>query len=79
MLIFAHTPTQTRSIWHWPGTFWQVTRVRLKEGDPNHGKAWYVVKAAVDRSIVRAPSMNACPNHPTVNQPTLPFHLYFYI
>lgn len=37
-----NTRPQTRSIWHWPGTFWQVTRVRLKEGDPSHGKAWGV-------------------------------------
>lgn len=33
----------TRSIWHGePGTYWQVQRVALKEGDPNHGKAWGV-------------------------------------
>jgi len=31
----------TRSIWHGePGTYWDVKRVALKEGDPNHGKAW---------------------------------------
>ncbi|KAM3572220.1 hypothetical protein VYU27_005754 [Nannochloropsis oceanica] len=33
----------TRSIWHGePGTYWDVKRVALKEGDPNHGKAWGV-------------------------------------
>ncbi len=33
----------TRSIWQRePGTFWEVTRVALKEGSTNHGKAYGV-------------------------------------
>lgn len=33
----------TRSIWHGePGTYWDVKRVVLKQGDPRHGKAWGV-------------------------------------
>ena len=35
----------TRSIWHSPDTFWQVTRIKLKPGEAGealHGKIWGV-------------------------------------